>query len=512
MDSDDGFMDYEEQSGDEEISEEDDDFVEMGLEAEPSTTQDKRDAEDFPYEVLPADQIVQFMVDCIKEVNAVVQIPSTVTRILLNHFKWDKEKLMERYYDGDQDRLFTEAHVISPHRRLDLGARPKKMTRSATAAASSETMCEICCVPVPGADMTGLECGHKFCAPCWTDYLTSKIVNEGMGQTISCAAYGCDILVDDATVMSLVTDKKVKLKYQQLITNSFVECNRLLRWCPAPDCGHAVKVQYFDTKPVTCKCGHTFCFACGENWHDPVQCKWLRKWIKKCDDDSETSNWIAANTKECPKCHVTIEKDGGCNHMVCKNQNCKADFCWVCLGPWEPHGSSWYNCNRYDEDEAKKARDNQEKSRSALQRYLFYCNRYMNHMQSLKFENKLYASVKLKMEEMQQHMSWIEVQFLKKAVDVLCLCRQTLMFTYVFAFYLKKNNQSIIFEDNQKDLENATEQLSEFLERDITCDMLNDIKQKVQDKYRYCESRRNVLLDHVHEGYEKDLWEYYNDY
>lgn len=38
-------------------------------------------------------------------------------------------------------------------------------------------------------------------------------------------------------------------------------------------------------------------FACGENWHDPVKCKWLRKWIKKCDDDSETSNWIAANTK-----------------------------------------------------------------------------------------------------------------------------------------------------------------------------------------------------------------------
>lgn len=41
------------------------------------------------------------------------------------------------------------------------------------------------------------------------------------------------------------------------------------------------------------------------------------------------------------------------------------------------------------------------------------------------------------------------------------------------------------FQDNQKDLENATEQLSEYLERDITCDMLNDIKQKVQDKYRW---------------------------
>ena len=30
---------------------------------------------------------------------------------------------------------------------------------------------------------------------------------------------------------------------------------------------------------------------------------------------------------------------------------------------------------RYDEDEAKSNRDNQEKSRAALQRYLFYCNR-----------------------------------------------------------------------------------------------------------------------------------------
>ena len=42
---------------------------------------------------------------------------------------------------------------------------------------------------------------------------------------------------------------------------------------------------------------HCFSFACGQNWHDPVKCFWLRKWIRKCDDDSETSNWIAANTK-----------------------------------------------------------------------------------------------------------------------------------------------------------------------------------------------------------------------
>lgn len=44
-------------------------------------------------------------------------------------------------------------------------------------------------------------------------------------------------------------------------------------------------------------CIVNFSFGCGEFWHDPVKCFWLKKWVKKCDDDSETSNWIAANTK-----------------------------------------------------------------------------------------------------------------------------------------------------------------------------------------------------------------------
>lgn len=70
--------------------------------------------------------------------------------------------------------------------------------------------------------MTSLECAHRFCTACWSKYLTFKIMEEGVSDTISCAAHQCDILVDDATVMRLVKDTKVKLRYQQLITNSFV--------------------------------------------------------------------------------------------------------------------------------------------------------------------------------------------------------------------------------------------------------------------------------------------------
>ena len=80
-----------------------------------------------------------------------------------------------------------------------------------------------------------------------------------------------------------------------------------MRWYPGTDCTNVIKASYCDVAMVTCTgCQTSFCFQCGEAWHEPIKCKWLTKWQKKCHDDSETSNWIAANTKECPKCHATI--------------------------------------------------------------------------------------------------------------------------------------------------------------------------------------------------------------
>ncbi|GIY17508.1 e3 ubiquitin-protein ligase arih1 [Caerostris extrusa] len=105
---------YDEDSGNE-SSAEDEDELSISLEPETSS-REKLDTEEFHYEVLSTEQIVQHMVDCIREVNTVVQIPPTITRILLNHFKWDKEKLYERYYDDDQEALFKEAHIVNPYK------------------------------------------------------------------------------------------------------------------------------------------------------------------------------------------------------------------------------------------------------------------------------------------------------------------------------------------------------------------------------------------------------------
>ncbi|RDD37461.1 E3 ubiquitin-protein ligase arih1 [Trichoplax sp. H2] len=452
------------------------------------------------YKCLTSDQIFNYMMKVVDEVNAILQLPPHITCILLNHFKWDKEKLMERYYEGDQDKIFEEAQTINPFRLKGKTKRPL----------TTQEVCDICYLP--SQHMNGLQCGHFFCIDCWNEYLRIKIIDEGQGQKIACPANDCNILTDYETILSLLRGSDIKTKYHQRLTDGFVMSHHLMKWCPSPGCSVVVKVSTAGTRNVTCICGHAFCFHCLQPIHEPVRCPLLKKWLRKCNDDSETAHWISANTKECPKCRATIEKNGGCNHMICQNKSCKFDFCWICLSAWSPHGSSWYNCNRYDANDSVAARTAQEKSRAALNRYLFYCDRYMNHRQSLELEHKLYSKIKFKMEEMQQHnMSWIEVQFLKKAVDILCKCRNTLKYTYVFAFYLRSNNQATIFEANQKDLEMATERLSEYLERDVTTDELSNIKQKVQDKAKYCEGRCEALLRHVYEGYDMDLWEYLDE-
>uniref|UniRef100_A0A8R1EPM1 RBR-type E3 ubiquitin transferase n=1 Tax=Caenorhabditis japonica TaxID=281687 RepID=A0A8R1EPM1_CAEJA len=87
--------------------------------------------------------------------------------------------------------------------------------------------------------------------------------------------------------MSYITDPIVIASYRRLIVASYVETNRLLKWCPGVDCGKAVKVNHCEPRLVVCTCGSRFCFSCGNDWHEPVNCRLLKLWMKKCSDDSE---------------------------------------------------------------------------------------------------------------------------------------------------------------------------------------------------------------------------------
>ncbi|KAI6197364.1 RBR-type E3 ubiquitin transferase [Aphelenchoides besseyi] len=119
---------------------------------------------------------------------------------------------------------------------------------------------------------------------------------------------------------------------------------------------------------------------------------------------------------------------------------------------------------------------------------------------------KMYVSVLEKMEAIQNAHQCVqsETRFLQRAFDTLVRSRRTLMYSYVFAFYLEKNNQSTIFEDNQGILEVTMEILSNLLERELNsnlCD-LNQWKRNVQDQSFRLQQQRNNLIKHVNSGVE----------
>ncbi|GLB45037.1 putative in Between Ring fingers [Lyophyllum shimeji] len=425
--------------------------------------------------------------------------------------------------------------------------RPSKPTRP------TPFVCPICFDDSPDLKPLSLDCEHSFCSGCWTAYVSSKI-NDEAEHCIRCMAEGCALVTPDPFIRALLLVEPTEpvgepslqkenvatwARFQELLVRHFVASNPNLKYCPYPSCtntvscpGAASKASLATVVPIV-SCGrrgfgiteemsqsqpvgmglaakeHKFCFGCPiESDHRPVVCNVAKMWLKKCRDDSETANWIKSNTKECPQCQSTIEKNGGCNHMTCKK--CKHDFCWVCMGPWAEHGTAWYSCNRFDEKGSVEARDAQSRSRASLERYLHYYNRWANHEQSAKLSVELYTKTEKKMEDMQitSALTWIEVQFMKKAVEEVEKCRTTLKWTYAMAYYLARGNEKELFEDNQRDLEKAVEDLSELLEQPIEAENIPTLRQKVTDKTVYVQKRNDIVLEDTAMGFLEGRWKW----
>lgn len=256
----------------------------------------------------------------VAEVAGLLEQPKESTAILLRYFRWNKERLIEQYMDNQEDVL--EKAGLGQ----DMAAKPPHIETK------DDFMCDICCEDGPGLETFAMKCEHRFCVDCYRQYLFQKIKEEGEAARIKCPGDGCNNIMDSRSLDLLVTADLTD-RYHELLMRTYVDDKETLKWCPAPNCVYAVEcgVKKRDLNrivpTVACDSKHGFCFGCTLADHQPCPCSLVKKWLKKCEDDSETANWISANTKECPKCGSTIEKNGGCNHMTCRK--CRNEFCWM---------------------------------------------------------------------------------------------------------------------------------------------------------------------------------------
>ncbi|DAZ92674.1 TPA: hypothetical protein N0F65_000444 [Lagenidium giganteum] len=407
------------------------------------------------YRVIDEEELFREQHQLIREISQVLELPLSTAAVLLRHYSWNKEKLFEGYYmdpaKAKHDAGVEFAHVPPP-----------------VFAEGSEIDCLICCESYPPNEVFGMGCGHVYCLNCWKPYLSLKIAEGPLCVVTTCPAHGCKEVVNDEVFRKLTTDEDFR-KYSRYLLRSFVDINKCVKWCPSPGCSKAISSEG-GLSSVSCTCGCVFCLRCGEEAHSPATCEQLALWMEKCRNESETANWILANTKKCPRCSVRIEKNQGCNHMTCRG--CNYEFCWICMEDWQKHGSGtggYYKCNRYDGQQAQTDSD-VARAKAELDRYLHYYQRYANHSEAGKFAQRMREGTEARMIALQSShcdSSWIDVQFLNAATEQLIECRRVLKYTYVFGYYLPQGKEKNLFEYLQENLEKNTEHLTGLSEQPL---------------------------------------------
>lgn len=238
--------------------------------------------------------------------------------------------------------------------------------------------CPICYDDKPLPQMYFIEaCFHRFCMDCIKMHLevtikegglvkkdAVQVAKEGVITTTSnatdmgirCPASGCANILTYNEIRHCATGILFE-KFEEILLSRAIDGSKDMKWCPKPGCGNAIFRSARDDKLAVCSngaCGYTFCFECGEEYHEAFsECSTYAEYLKESQVHSAKSLSAAvafhewARTQDlrfCPSCHELIEKNKGCDHMYCTK--CNTDFSWseaLMYADAKSRSSHWQN-------------------------------------------------------------------------------------------------------------------------------------------------------------------------
>jgi ariadne-1 len=188
LDDDSGMSDVGEEDSDGDLDDYDDD---MGFSQEKPVKKDKKSYE-VDFKVLSPEDIERGQDRIIDECKDLLGQPKENIAILLRHFKWNRERLMEKYLDDQHEVLEST------------GLEEDESGNTKILELDEPFMCEICCDDEPGLKTYAMKCGHRFCVDCYKTYLATKIKDEGEAARIKCPGDGCNRILDSRSLNLLV--------------------------------------------------------------------------------------------------------------------------------------------------------------------------------------------------------------------------------------------------------------------------------------------------------------------
>ena len=416
------------------------------------------------YELMMKDQMEK---ERFKKIDEVVQFSSLSkdeAELVLVYYNWNLDLLNNDWFDKMEKIKINSGIKISKEAQKKINDYFKKHKQK-------KNLCLVCECDLEPGDYLSLTCNHALCTDCYTQYLKAKLSDQLTLLSTRCPLTGCNLIVTHSIFNKCFKkDFNSQKIYTKCLLRNFTESNSDIKLCPNPKCDICVKVPGHGMVEVKCQCGYVFCFKCLQETHRPCDCEMAFHWEEKSKEGGEDVKWILANTKQCPKCHKYIEKNQGCNHMTCRREagGCGYEFCWICLGEWKPHGSSWYECKLYkpsDVDKKKERMKNQAKLE--LERYVNCFENYHQQIKALKFAQKLNDRIKdfKNLLQTKKQQPYSELGYFDEALNTVIDCHRVLKNTHIFMYYMKQNNNKVkLFQHTQSILSTQSDILHELLE------------------------------------------------
>lgn len=230
-------------------------------------------------------------------------------------------------------------------------------------------------------------CTYSFCKECLFEHIDINL-NENNTEVLNCPNVNCARKIEEPAIRIITSNNQaLYYKYKKVNLREYFTRNRA-KQCPTPNCevqffSHPIKPSVYisSSAPVwsssptsssslkpcpkqeiilsspapvwitspelnsysmpgtkeTVHCGschQKYCSHCLFKHDLDITCQQAQadRESAKNPDYQKSLVWIKENTKPCPACNNSIQKNGGCNHMTCRVEGggCGHQFCWNC--------------------------------------------------------------------------------------------------------------------------------------------------------------------------------------
>lgn len=190
--------------------------------------------------------------------------------------------------------------------------------------------CGICLDEHPEDSVARIpQCQHSFCRDCLRGYIQSKLEEHRFPIFCPMCIAGRDNPEPGSVNETLLRDLGVTEKEYNIFEElQMAVCSIVLHCRKCQNTMFVDREEYDENKILECPlpgCRHTWCKLCQqpvERWPGPFH---------SCDGSLELTYLMQQHGwKFCPGCRVPIQKDLGCNHIMCTSPGCNTHFCYKC--------------------------------------------------------------------------------------------------------------------------------------------------------------------------------------